>query len=303
MLSIGMNRSISIYLGIWILALGCASQGMPIEIISAKQLMQELQTFIVIDAREDGFSKFHIPGSHSMQWKDFTLGQRGISAFLNPKIENWGLVSEDKGLIEQSLRALGISNDSKVIVVGQPNLWGTEGRIAWNLLYWGLNKVYLLNGGISAWKKENFPLNSGASKILSKKDGNFKVNFQWSRRANKAHIKNLLNTSKELRLFDIRSIDEFKGKKLSGQKRGGHLPNAQLIPFTSLYDESGYFIKKDKLQKQIGSMARSPISYCLGGVRSSLFALLYEFYFEKVVENYDGSMWEWSADSSLPLKL
>lgn len=73
-----MNRSICVYLSILIFALGCVSQGMSIEIISAKQLMQELQIFIVIDAREDGFSKFHIPGSHSMQWKDFTLAHGGI---------------------------------------------------------------------------------------------------------------------------------------------------------------------------------------------------------------------------------
>ena len=297
-----MNKTIFI-LSLFILSLSRITVAKTINIISAKQLRLELQSFVVIDAREEGFEEFHIPGSYSMQWKDYTVDRGGISKFFNSNVEKWGLVSEDKALIEQNLSVLGISNDSKVIIVGQPNLWGTEGRIAWNLLFWGLNQVYILDGGILAWKKEKFPLDTGASKNLSKTNGHFKVNFQWSRRVSKTHIKDLLSSKEAHPLFDIRTFEEFNGKKLSGQKRGGHLSGAKLIPFTSLYDRNGFFIKKEEFKKRIGLITGAPISYCLGGIRSSLFAILYEYYFENIVENYDGSLWEWSADSNLPLEI
>jgi 3-mercaptopyruvate sulfurtransferase SseA len=51
-----------------------------------------------------------------------------------------------------------------------------------------------------------------------------------------------------------------------------------------------------------GNDSRSrPITYCTGGVRSALLAVLLEACLRVLAANYDGSLWEWSADPSLPL--
>lgn len=44
------------------------------------------------------------------------------------------------------------------------------------------------------------------------------------------------------------------------------------------------------------------VTYCTGGVRSALLAVLLEARLGVVAANYDGSLWEWSARDDLPLE-
>lgn len=271
-----------------------------VSIISAEELNNNRAKYIVIDAREEGYESFHIPESFSMDWREFTLAKPHLLNKLAGDSSDWGKVIEDKERIERTLRAMGISNDSKVVVVGESNLWGTEGRIAWNLLYWGLDQVYLLNGGIDTWKKQKYTLEKGPGKP-HKTLGKFKIKLQAARRSNKDEIKNSLNKAL-FTLIDARSMAEFEGEKLFGQKRGGHIPGAKLISFESLYDRNGNYISKELFLKQVQPSHITSISYCLGGVRSALYAVLYEAYTGTIVKNYDGSFWEWSADTDLPVE-
>jgi thiosulfate/3-mercaptopyruvate sulfurtransferase len=94
---------------------------------------------------------------------------------------------------------------------------------------------------------------------------------------------------------------------MAGQKRGGHIPGARLVPAKSLYGADGRYVDVDELQRLAGlgptASIRSerPITYCTGGVRSALLAVLLEARLGVVAANYDGSLWEWAADPSLPL--
>jgi len=44
------------------------------------------------------------------------------------------------------------------------------------------------------------------------------------------------------------------------------------------------------------------VTYCTGGVRSALLAVLLEARLGIVAANYDGSLWEWSSRDDLPLE-
>jgi 3-mercaptopyruvate sulfurtransferase SseA len=80
------------------------------------------------------------------------------------------------------------------------------------------------------------------------------------------------------------------------------------VPETSLYGAEGRYIGAEELVRlaglspigKTGSSGR-PITYCTGGVRSALLAVLLEARLGILAANYDGSLWEWSADSSLPM--
>ena len=106
-------------------------------------------------------------------------------------------------------------------------------------------------------------------------------------------------------LFDNRTQEEHDGKRVRGQKRGGHIPGSHLIPQRALYELDGRYLSGKKLRKLLPKSLRgtrgTPIAYCVGGVRSALFALLMEARFGLVIANYDGSMWEWSAIKELPV--
>lgn len=89
------------------------------------------------------------------------------------------------------------------------------------------------------------------------------------------------------KLLDVRTQEECDGKVVSGQKRSGHIPISTLIPFKNLYQDDGKFISAQKLTKLIGSCAGNHlVTYCIGGVRSALLALLIEARFQTQVQSY-----------------
>lgn len=88
---------------------------------------------IVLDTRSSyEYSSYHFPGSRSVRWGDFTLQNEEIKGRLDP----------DSFAIARRLALLGVSPESKVIVVGNGIKGeGEEGRVAWMLKYLGIRDV------------------------------------------------------------------------------------------------------------------------------------------------------------------
>ena len=270
-----------------------------VEIVSSQFLNEHLDDYIVIDARESGYTFGHIAGSFSMDWRDFTEERPGLISYLFGDVAGWGRVITNQTKIESFLSGIGVSNNSRVVVVGEPKKWGTEGRVAWNLLFWGLEKVSLLDGGIDAWRNKGFTLVRSRSKVTKK---NAKANFKMKLDNRRRILVNELESNlKEFKLIDVRTSEEFAGKTETGQKAGGHIPDATLIPVADLYSPDGRFISVSEFKKKSIDDSKPIASYCLGGVRAALFAMLYEAYFNQIVRNYDGSLWEWTKDSKRPM--
>ncbi len=271
-----------------------------IEIIDPASLLVLINEVSVIDARLSGFHEGHISSSQPMNWTEWTEEKPSIinSVIGNPS--RWGKVETNRQ-IEERLQNLGLSHEKLIVVVGSPSGWGEEGRIAWNLLFWGAQKVALLNGGFLAWKQMGYDVEYGEPSKIKEK-GNFILSIENSRRATLEAVKQHL-TSEAGPLFDSRTEQEFQGERLHGQRRGGRIPGAKLIPFENLYQSNGQYISALELQLLIGNHIKgTPIAYCTGGVRSALLALLIESRLGIKSKSYDGSLWEWSHDSNLPLE-
>ncbi len=268
-----------------------------VEIISAEALRNQLAQYLVIDARESGFTDGHLPNSQPMHWQDWTEEKPSVlhNFFGNPA--KWGKVFTGSEL-QGRLQKLGLRKNQKLLVVGQPAAWGEEGRIAWNLLYWGAQKVALLDGGYPAWKSLGLDIEKGDAKAPP--TGDFIVSPNTSRRIQKSDISQNLKTHGH-DLLDARTQAEFAGEKMPGQKRGGKIPGAKLIAFSQLYTPTGQYISSVELKKLIGTIQTSPITYCTGGVRSALLAILIEARLGIKAMSYDGSLWEWSREKDLPL--
>ena len=66
-----------------------------------------------------------------------------------------GLLDSDLTRLERRIQALGISNDTDVVIYSNPfDNWGDEGRMFWMLEYLGLNKLRILDGGWVKWVAE-----------------------------------------------------------------------------------------------------------------------------------------------------
>jgi thiosulfate/3-mercaptopyruvate sulfurtransferase len=246
------------------------------------------------------FRRGRIPLSQHVDWKNWSQERADFIGLTFGKAVRAGKVKIADEKIQTDLRKLGLSNSRPVVVVGEPHGWGEDGRIAWNLLYWGAEKVAILDGGYEAWTRDhrNKP---EIGKVQQPLYGTFTIQVKAERRADIEQVKSALSDS-SYSIIDNRSEEEFKGKKLVGQKRGGHLPSARSVPVDMLYNNDGTFIDGPRLEKLCPSIKDAVIAYCAGGVRSALFAMLMEARFDMIVANYDGSMWEWSAQSDLPLE-
>lgn len=270
-------------------------------IITADELAKTLATVSVLDAREEkDFRAGHAPGSRNVDWKDYTLEKPGAWSLLAGDPARWGKLPLLDETLSEHLRALGLSNEKTVVVVGDPSGWGEEGRIAWLLLTFGARDVALLDGGFPAWKASGRPLETGAARPVA--PGSFTARLDPVRRIEIDPLASVA-ARKSRPLLDARSTEEFHGEKMKGQKRGGHLPGASLVTWRSLYRKDGCYVDAGELRRLLPPSATrtAPVTYCTGGVRSALLAFLIEARLGIRPANYDGSMWEWSADPSRPL--
>ena len=115
-------------------------------------------------------------------------------------------------------------------------------------------------------------------------------------------------------LVDVRSPDEFTGKVIAPPgmtetaQRGGHIPGAKSVPWSTAVQPDGTFKSADELQtiyiQQKGMDARKPtVAYCRIGERSShtWFVLKFLLGLDNV-KNYDGSWTEYGNVVAAPIE-
>ncbi|MBK6404787.1 MAG: hypothetical protein IPF66_06990 [Holophagales bacterium] len=195
----------------------------PVRIVTAGELSAEIsatgRTPVVLDARPSrDFRAGHVPGSLRVDWRDFSESRPGIASYLFGDPARWGLLAVDRASLLDRLRALGMSSSRPVVVVGDPSGWGEEGRVAWMLLYLGHPEVALLDGGFPAWAVENpGRIERDAAHAPS---GDFEPEPQPDRRIRLEALRAAIAVG-SVTLLDARTAEEFAGKRLRGQKRGG----------------------------------------------------------------------------------
>jgi thiosulfate/3-mercaptopyruvate sulfurtransferase len=255
---------------------------------------------LVLDARDlAAFRAGHLPGSRPVDWRDGAEARPGVLGALLGDASRWGRLRPVSAGLQDYLRSLGLQADRPVLVVGDPAGWGEEGRVAWSLLTWGARDVALLDGGFPAWQAAGLPVERGPAEAGPR--GDFTPSEVPQRRIRRDPLLQVV-LSRSRPLLDARTAEEFAGERFRGQRRGGHLPGARLVPQRSLVHPDGRYATAAELRALVGPLPQSPITYCTGGVRSALLALLLEARLGVVAANYDGSLWEWSADPALPLE-
>ncbi|MEC9423925.1 MAG: sulfurtransferase [Nitrospinota bacterium] len=254
---------------------------------------------VIIDTRSKiKFLMGHIPGSINLSnWKEFTSKSSSIR----------GLLINDENLISNILRSLGLDPEQSIIIYGDPtDPWRTDGRFFWMFERYGFTDVSILDGGIKAWKKIGEKLENGfqRKRKLSKITPD-KIHLNSKVIADKYLIKNVLN-DKSYVLIDNRTQEEYRGSTPYGSPRGGHIPNALHIHWPDFFKRNGMLKTTNELsrllEKEGVSYGKEIVVYCTGGVRSAMAYFVFRYLGFKV-RNYDGSWWDWSQDSNLPIEI
>jgi len=242
---------------------------------------------LVIDTR--AFSEYkegHVQGAinldlFQLHWFDTTT--RGIKDF-----------NRQSRLL---LANIGVTMDSRVVFYD--NISGiSASRGVWLLLYFGHEKVYLLNGGFEKWKREKLPIEVKSNPFRSARFIG-KPNFTYIANADEV---NKSISDKNVIILDARSRDEYNGSEIRAARRG-HIPSAVHIEWTKNI-ENDVFKSKEKLSKIYSKLSKdSPIiTYCQGGYRAANSFVALKLIGYKKVKMYLGSWGEWGNRVEFPVE-
>jgi thiosulfate/3-mercaptopyruvate sulfurtransferase len=253
----------------------------------------------IVESDEDAllYAIGHIPGAVQVDW--FTTLQHPLRRdFLVPE------------QFEQTCAQFGIGNDTTVVFYGDKSNWFACYAL-WLFQYYGHEKVSIMNGGRMKWELEKRPLVKEVpayprARYITKPANK---NIRAFRADVFAHLE------KHGPLVDVRSPKEYSGELLhmanypqEGATRGGHIPGAVSIPWSTAVNEvDATFKSSDTLKELFESKGIRPdgeiIAYCRIGERSSLtwFVLKYLLGYAQV-KNYDGSWTEWGNLVDAPIE-
>lgn len=199
------------------------------------------------------------------------------------------LVIDEKKIIDL-FNSLGIDNSKIVVLIGD-SMDPSAARIAWTFLYFGHEKIYLLDVNSVDLQRNGFEL---TKKLFISESTTFIPKIHSEIRIESDHLKENLN---HFVILDARTPQEFMG---------GHLPNSKLIPFTEgiSYDgklfQNKNFLQNLFSQNQISKDSKI-VCYCMHGHRASSLFLQLMIAGYRNIQLYDGSFVDWHG-RRLPLE-
>jgi thiosulfate/3-mercaptopyruvate sulfurtransferase len=253
---------------------------------------------VEIDVDTKAYEAGHIPGAVGFNWQ----------TQLQDQVRR-DIISQEA--FEKMVGGAGISPRDTVVLYGDNNNWFAAYGF-WLFKLYGHKDVRLMNGGRVKWLNEaEKPLTTDLPKITPVDYKAPETNLHL-----RAFVPQVLEavSSGKYNLVDVRSPDEFTGKVIAPPgmtetaQRGGHIPGAKSIPWSTAVAADGTFKSPDDLRAiyldQRGvDPNKETIAYCRIGERSShtWFVLKYLLGLENV-KNYDGSWTEYGNLVGAPIE-
>jgi thiosulfate/3-mercaptopyruvate sulfurtransferase len=269
-------------------------------LMSASELKERLETgrrTVLLDVRwvlgrTDGHNEYlagHLPGAVFVdlptELADHAQSGRGRHPL--PSLESF----------QSSARQWGI-NDGDTIVSYDNSGSMAAARVWWMLRNAGITSVYLLDGGLAAWRANGYPveagevtadvgnvaLGHGAMPAITEQDA-----AQW-------HHSGVL--------LDARAGERYRGEVEPIDPKAGHIPGAVSAPTSGNIAGDGTFLPADELRRRFGELGLDELSkvavYCGSGVTASheIAALEIAGYRAAL---FPGSFSQWSNNAANPV--
>ncbi|WP_372800298.1 sulfurtransferase [Lutibacter sp.] len=224
------------------------------------------------------------------------------TTFLDKKSAIPNMIPSEE-VFTKKCRVLGINNESIIVVYDNLGIY-TSPRAWWMFRVMGHEKVAVLNGGLDAWMKEDFPVES-ISEITNNK-GNFKANYQPNLVKDSSFLVNNIKQKTHL-VIDARSVDRYEGNVPEPRENmaSGHIPNSLNLHFKNVLDNDGKMKSKNELLTifQQFTIKNQPLIFtCGSGVTASILLLASEIALENNKSLYDGSWAEWGQLGKFPIE-
>ena len=205
-----------------------------------------------------------------------------------------------KKAVRKNFQRVGIENDRNVVVytgTGACKGWGDgleQAFIAYSLMRFGCNSVWVLDGGLDSWKHEGRPLEQTYPEI---EESTFEVDVQKNFFLTYEQFKEVKDNDGVM-LLDARPPNWYEGE--SPWRKPGHIPGAINVPWKSfMHEENTRLLKSDdEIRSVLDAHGitedKHIICSCGTGRESTLEFILFKYLLGwPCVSNYEGSYTEW----------
>lgn len=198
---------------------------------------------------------------------------------------------------QAAARRWGINNGDVVVAYDDSGNMAAA-RAWWMLRNAGLPDVYLLDGGLAAWRAAGLPVEAGHVQAepgdVTLTGGNMPVLDAAAAATWPAGGL----------LLDARAGERYRGEVEPVDPRAGHIPGAVSAPTSDNVDDTGRFLSAEQLRRRfelLGVRDGIPVGvYCGSGVTAAhQVAALEVAGFRAAL--YPGSFSEWSNNAELPV--
>jgi thiosulfate/3-mercaptopyruvate sulfurtransferase len=271
-------------------------------LISAEEFAGAIDRCTVIDTRHDllnpeagpaAYAAGHVPGAFFLHQDHDLAGPKTGRNGRHPL--------PDREALAAKLRAAGLHSGRQLVAYdGQGGMFAV--RVWWLARWLGHDAVAVLDGGIDAWTRAGFPLETGTP---APRHGDFVPGPSSMPQVDADAV--LANLARGERLVvDARAPERYRGEVEPLDPVAGHIPGAVNRPFQQNLRPDGRFKPAPVLRQEFdallaGRAPQSLIHHCGSGVTACHNLLAMELAGLPGGALYPGSWSEWCADPARPV--
>ena len=235
----------------------------------------------------------HIPGAQFITTADLSTPRGQGLALELPAVDQ----------LKATLEKFGVTDKSHIVVYFSKDWVTPTARVFMTLDYLGLgDRSSILDGGLPAWRAEGRAVTTA---LREPKPGHFTPKPNPKLVVDAAWVSANLNKP-GVAILDARAAQFYTGAEVGRMPRGGHIPSARSIPFSSLVEDSNNKFKSPTALRELFNTAGvkprdSVATYCHIGQQASLLYFVAR-YLGYDAHLYDGSFEEWSNHPELPVE-
>ena len=274
----------------------------PDRIVSVSWLNKHIndENLVIVDVRSltEGepvkYNEGHIPGAINIpanttfqQTVDGVKGMLPSAAHIEGVLSDYGVKATDTIIFYDDIKSL----------------WAS--RALWGMDVYGHKDSKLLDGDINLWIAKGYATSQETATLA-------KSNYKFSGSANTELIVDLDTVAKSIEgkaeVLDTRSSDEYVGKNLRGNARGGHIPGSVLVEWKQNAAEDGSFLPAKDLKDLYASVnivsGDEIYTLCQTAVRAThSWFVLSELLGYPNISVYDGSAIEYANREDTALEI
>ncbi|GGC87702.1 thiosulfate sulfurtransferase [Thalassobacillus devorans] len=197
----------------------------------------------------------------------------------------------DINSLQKKLAERGIDKDTIVIAYDQ-NRSVMAARMLWLMKFCGYERVYILNGGLDAWKIAGYPVDANSATAEPVIEGTIHPRHDMA--CGESYVRTKTDEGDTI-VIDSRSYARYAGWEEPIDKKKGHIPGALQYDWSGVYKEDGLWKTKEELKEHFRNLENKKeiIVYCGSGVTAASNVIgLWEAGFVNV-KLYVGSFSDW----------